>query len=63
MKLSKDQARAIAAYIIACRRYQSSPNLNPILRCQRDDAWALCKAMGIIFLANGGIAIDPVYKD
>lgn len=53
---TEDQTRALVALLAACRAHASSPStLND---CKLSDAYALCRAMGISFNADGSPRLD-----
>lgn len=56
MEFSTDQTRALEALLDACRAYVANPStLND---CKLSDAYALCRAMGISFNADGSARLD-----
>jgi len=64
MKLSKDQARAVAAYLLAVEalaEHENSASNDPYrwrALMRRNEAWAVCRAMGVLVLSDGRIAVD-----
>ena len=57
---SKDQTRALEALLAACRAYVANPStLND---CKLSDAYALCRAVGIAFNADGSARLDSSHS-